>query len=376
MRSELILTYLLLFFFFQFKTNRADGFVEPVDSVIHEIKVQNPVDHSVGVQQLKLIEKIDKNGFPIEYSMDVNSVYCLDSICKIVPVRISWDLLGEYQFYGLETPNILEKRKGAPFSKSDYQKLDMILRDKDSELKDISVNDITKATYADGVDAVSGATTIILEENATVKGAALTCYTLWQWTYSMVRDTIRDLAGNRLNLSKLKDYLSDNDDFKKFAVEQLTRKLDYSDSTVAKVLQTSMADTIKWSKLQIAYIKNAPDNVYLASIQFLLKQGQESQQIAALKSLKSTTRSLPPGYLNQISKTIPSMNSYQTVDLFLKLIETKNSSSSIIIGNLFPLLDKQFLIARRVYWYLSSQTTTVSQHERLEEFRIKHDGFF
>jgi hypothetical protein len=88
-------------------------------------------------------------------------------------------MLGDYHGYNIETPNILEKQRGEPFSKTDYQKLDKILQDNYSPFKDISINDIIKVSNTDGVDAVSGATTIILGEDAIVRGAAFPSSGQW-----------------------------------------------------------------------------------------------------------------------------------------------------------------------------------------------------
>ena len=57
---------------------------------------------------------------------------------------------------------------------------------------------------------------------------------------------------------------------------------------------------------------------------------------------------------------------------FLDLMQTKNQNSKKVIQNTFPLLNLDFIIARRAYWFLKNQKTTSSQNKILIEFYQKN----
>lgn len=343
--------------------------------IVHKVSLANPVDTKEGPSDYSIVEKVRKSGEPKEYYMDVQSVYCLDSVCKVVPVRLYWDILGNYKRYRLFATYQLEKNKGKPFTKGNYEKLDQILHDKNSPFKSVSINEIMQVHNADGVDAVSGATTLIMDENATVKGAALTCFTLWHWVNGDVTDSIRQISGNALTISQLRSYLNANNDFKRFAVEQLTMRHAFDPKTVAAVIYDSISSPADWSKLQISYLKQSPDDIYFSSIQHLLDSGNENQRVASLNALLTTQRKVPENYFDELCVVLPKMDSYQVVDLFLKLMEYKNQGSQTAIEKSLLLLDKDILIARRAFWFLTKNTLTKKQEESVRNFKMKYKDY-
>ena len=127
----------------------------------HKIVVNHPGEkESVAVI---LNQNVDENGLPTDYYMDVQSVICLEQVCKVIPVRIFWNNLGEYQRYELENGATLEKYEDAIFDPEDYPKLHSILANIASPFKDVYIDEIL-TVVDDESDAISGATALELDE--------------------------------------------------------------------------------------------------------------------------------------------------------------------------------------------------------------------
>ena len=129
--------------------------------------------------QVKIKAK-EKEGAADQFYMDVKTVVCGDSQCRIDTVRIFWDELGMYDRLVLPKGIQLEKAEGEHFDQADYKKLDAILADKNCSLKEVYKEEVVGTEATEGVDGISGAT-IILNNKDYVKGAVWTCYTLWHW---------------------------------------------------------------------------------------------------------------------------------------------------------------------------------------------------
>ncbi|WP_372775235.1 hypothetical protein [Mangrovibacterium sp.] len=343
---------------------------------IHRVGLSDPAHFLEEPVVYDLVERKSPNGLPSEFFLDVPSVYCDDSVCKIVPVRIFWNPIGEYQRFELEKRNKLEKNKGKPFSKKDCQKLDRILQDKTSPFGGISLSEITKTSSSEGVDAISGATTIVLDDNATVRGATLTCYTLWRWGNGDVCDSIRRISGDALSPVILRSYLDAEDNLKLYAIDQISRRRLFDPETVASVVRSSCSDMREWSGYQIRYLEQAPDSVYFSMLRLLVSTDDEFQKVASLNSLLKTKKLAPAGYFDQIGELLPGLDSYQVVDLFLRLMEQKNAGSELINEKLILLLDRSILISRRAYWFLNNQKLSAEQEAVLRKYRTANAEYF
>ena len=83
---------------------------------------------------LDLIQKLDSENNPIEYSLWVNSVICQDKTCDVVLVKLNWDAFGRYLFYEVKKGFKLTKLDHVPFTQEDHKKLQKILLNKKSAL--------------------------------------------------------------------------------------------------------------------------------------------------------------------------------------------------------------------------------------------------
>lgn len=318
--------------------------------------------------EIVITQILNEEDFPVSYYMDVPSVICYEQVCKIIPVKLFWNNLGEYQIYELEPQSTLEKYKADSFEPKDYIKLDRILSNKHSPFKDVLYHQILTSPDDNDVDAVSGATALILDDEDTVPGAALGCYTLWHWANGEIVDKIKNLTGKSFSEKQLKDLLSeDKKHFFPVVIQELSKRNNYLTSFVELVIQKTLEEKILIQQ-SIEYLEKSPQNVYYASMEKIFIKGNENQKIHVLRSLMKSNYTLERPYLSRLSNHASSLKSLQEVSLFLEVVQLKNPVSEVVIKNIFPLLKSDLVIARSVYWFLKNQKTTVDQEEELKIF--------
>ena len=368
----LIVLFFPVWVFFQIGE---DSYSSEFRKIEHEITVGHPGNEDNGLEQSTLVEVRNKKGMAVEFYMNVESVICVKSVCKVVPVRIFWNNLGEYQKYELDKGVTLEKYEADLFEKQDYVKLHSILSNIDSPFKSVRIDEIltvSDETHND-VDAVSGATALELDEEDTVPGAALTCFTLWHWAHGDIETIIRNFTGESLKKQDFKNYITSTKEKEQlFAIEQLLETKNYKKILVDAVInETSKNDNLLRSTFK--YFNNASDKKYFQAIEKLFLKGNEKQKITALNSLLNSKRSVSSKYLDGLSKEVLSLKTYQEISIFLRLMKAKNSNSQEVIKHTIPLLVKDLLIARSVYWFLKDKNLSDEQQKKLALFYAENE---
>lgn len=344
----------------------ADAVFLPKKEKHYWMDIKHPGSTNKTIEHLALIENSEG-----EFYMDVPSVYCHANVCKMDTVRIFWNNIGFYKRFELDTGVKLEKGKDRLFTSQDYEKLHTILQNENSPFKEVQINDIVVVDEAihGEVDSYSGATVLELDEKESIEGASLTCYTLWNWVHSSIKDSIRRITGDALSTKQLLSYLSKNEKEKLFAIEQLSKKGIYKKQAIFAIINLRIEDNSKLNKLRLHYFEQADSKIYFNSILKIFEVGRAGQKSLYFQSLRKTNKAFPAGFLESLSLESSNFNSYQEVNLFLNLVEEKGISSSVTIGNIMPLLDKNILISRRAYWYLSKQKISPDQQKELDAFR-------
>lgn len=133
-----------------------------------------------------------QHGYPLYYYKDVSTEVCLSSECRPIQINIYWNITGRYLGYMLEDGQILSKREHAPFDKTDYQRLHMILSDPFIPFHNILFEELisSPADSINQVEGISGATSKDLSEYV-VDGAAYTTFSLWQIIYGPLQSLIK-----------------------------------------------------------------------------------------------------------------------------------------------------------------------------------------
>lgn len=357
--------FLLFLMFFQ---NNSHFDQDDVNTTQHKVMVNHPGEKILS--EVVLTEVRDEKGLPVKYYMDVQSVLCLEKVCKVIPVRIYWNNIGVYQRYELERGATLEKYKSDIFEPKDYNKLDSILANPASPFKEVYYDEILTVVdeLSEDVDAISGATALELDERDTVPGAALTCFTLWHWANGEIVSIIKNITGDAVSKQQLKAFLQDNDNSYYYLVlEQLTKRGIYLDEYLDLVLERVKENAVV-IRPTIDYIETAPEEFYFEAIKRIFLMGNQPQKIAALKSIQNIEYIPTLDYLNSLGVNISTLDSFQETAAFLELMEIRENYSEKLINNILPLLDKDFLIARRAYWYLLNAPLSAVQMTKRDIF--------
>ncbi|MCL5245324.1 hypothetical protein M4I21_05860 [Cellulophaga sp. 20_2_10] len=345
------------------------------NEIKHHIKVHHPGKGQNNIEDAVLVEVKGKNNLPVSYYMDVESVICYENLCKIVPVRIIWNTIGEYQKYELAEGVALEKYEGEPYAEEDYSKTQKILLDGDSPFKSIRIDEIlTTVKSHDIVDAVAGETLLELNEEDTVHGASLTCYTLWHWAHGPVVDKIKEVTASNFSSKEYVAYLNSGNRQKQlFAIAQLENKKIYTKNVlVALEKQTLAANELIRSSIQ--YLEKSEPTVYTSTLKTFLQEGNDVLSVASLQSLLNSKVPVTSNYVTSLSKLLSKEVTYQEVTLFIRLLKQQKNAlySTELVANFIPLLQKDILISRNVYWFLQDQNLTASQKNTLASFAKKH----
>ncbi|TNJ42398.1 hypothetical protein KFZ70_14545 [Tamlana fucoidanivorans] len=344
-------------------------------TINHEVVIKHPGEED-SVRAI-LTERQNEAGLPVGYSMNVFSVICLEEVCKIIPVKLFWNNIGVYERYELEAGKTLEKYEADLFEPQDYEKLNYILADDNSPFKDVYYDDILTAPDEhgeEGVDALSGATALELDDKDTVRGAALTCFTLWHWANGEVVSIIKNQTGKSVSLEQLKMFiLNENNTYFHIALKELINRNIYS----KEVLNTVIKKVLKTPSLTnsaFKYVDKALQENYFYAVNRLFFEGGKIHRLAAIKSLVDTDYSIEKAYLDNFGKQLTQVDSYQEVAALLDLLELKNKNSASVIETAIQLLDEDFLKARKAYWVLKTKSLTPTQQARVDKFYEKYQS--
>lgn len=198
-------------------------------TVSHVIK-----NSSDSLSDNKIVELQDKNGLTIWFGRYFYKDICITGICRMVKLWIFWDGVGNYLGMQLNEREPLTKSDHTPFEPQDYIRLDEILRDSVSILKDLQyeelvIEDTSQLSVDDKsekklfeVDGYSSATLPSLKEYV-VKDAVFTCYTLWHTVYGETKVFIDDILKERIDSEYINKLLNGSENQKLFALEIIRR---------------------------------------------------------------------------------------------------------------------------------------------------------
>lgn len=161
---------------------------------------------------------------PFGYETDLNMAVCDDKLCANVLLKLYWDLAGNYVRFDTITGKPLTKFDHKRFAEGDYQKLNQILKDRNSMLRVLEKGDLVDKNIklkATTVDAVSGATPATIKK-AVVEGAVYSSHTLWHFVNGPIKDSIRAFTlRNYSEQVAIQMLNSDNYETQLFAIKQI-----------------------------------------------------------------------------------------------------------------------------------------------------------
>lgn len=163
---------------------------------------------------------------PFQYQSEINMPVCDDTLCANVVLKIYWDLAGNYSGFDTIPGKPLTKFDHKKFTAEDYQKLDKILRNRNSILRVLNNEELVDKSVkikATTVDAITGATPKTIKE-AVVEGAVYSSYTLWHFVNGAVKERMAVFTQGIYSEPVARQLLlSDNYDSQIFALRKWTR---------------------------------------------------------------------------------------------------------------------------------------------------------
>jgi hypothetical protein len=211
----------------------------------------------------ELFELQDENGLTIWFGRHIFKDVCISGECKMIRLWMFWDGAGNY--LGIQVPEEepLTKSDHTPFEPEDYEKLEGILRDTASILKDLKQEDLiivpdTIDPYmAYEVDGYTAATQPALAD-VVVKDAVYSCHTLWHTVYGPVQNAIHEILENRIN----KEFLalmfnSKNQAYISWAIGSTEKFPEYHKTLYGKILECIQAENQPLANQALAYFQPA-----------------------------------------------------------------------------------------------------------------------
>ena len=345
-----------------------------LQTVIHRVKLTDPVSPSEPARTYSVVQYQTPNGFPVGYALSINAHVCTDNKCKTLAATLYWDALGYYQRFEWPLDKPFTKKEHVPFAEEDYAKLDGILQDRSSVLGRQSLGFLAQPVENDQqVDAWSGATPLTVQASV-VKDAAFTTWVLWQWANGETVPKLQRLTERSCTPEYLEYLLASDDrrhvDFAlQYVLEHHPSDERFLDG-VFRVLETGGRDQVG---LSLRFVTRAmPD-----------KERLHARLIDACCRMKSTYSplvlayfqaepDLPPTTLERFTGQLDRLP-YFPVHLILKTLEERKFFSEKTEADVCRLLDSEdFFIARRACEFLLRQELSPETQGKVSAFRDRN----
>jgi hypothetical protein len=164
------------------------------------------IDDTDTLSGTTIYELLDDKGMTIWFGRYIYKDVCVTGLCRIIRLWMFWDGAGNYLGIQMPEGETLTKSDHTDFEEDDYKKLDEILSNPNSLLKDLTSEDLTIEKEPENpfeVDGYTSATQPALAD-VVVKDAVYTCHTLWHIVSGPTRTKILDVLNNKIS----HDYLS------------------------------------------------------------------------------------------------------------------------------------------------------------------------
>lgn len=264
------------------------------------------------VEPYKLVLVYDQEQQPIYFFRDIFTPVCLDRVCRPVRIKLFWDLLGNYLRYEVPKEEPLTKLDHQEFSPDDHAKLQEILSNENSLLKDFKMEDLVDSSsqrLSDSVDAVTGATKNTVKGEV-IEGALYTCYTLWHLAHGNTVGEIREITQRKLNDTLLHLFFrSNNYHYVYFALDEVMDENGLiSEGFLPDVLALLGSDNVFAARrvlqqINLSYFTAGNQQEQLWHV---FDRSPYTLQVAILKRM--TKLSLDPVVTQQIADYLPKLN--------------------------------------------------------------------
>ncbi|GAB6166051.1 hypothetical protein JCM19992_20510 [Thermostilla marina] len=318
-----------------------------------------------------LVVDRDAAGKITGYRTEVLSVFCADGVCRAVPVCLYWDALGNYTRFTVKQGMHLEKADGKPFAPADYRKLDTILSNPESPLRDVGAFAFSEHSGTTlPVDAMSAPTPVVFE-GAVVEGAAWTCFTLWHWVHGELRSEIRRITASAWTSEDISEILlGESNDAKSLAIAELIRRKQFDRETAERIAGATRTASREVTQRAIEYALAGPPEIGGIILDRLFLQGTPTQRAAVLTALLRCPDPRVEAWKSRIAVYLSAATSYPEIDRIFRILESHALPRDAFVPSATRLLHSEdFLTARRAYWFLRTCDVSPEIAEELEAFR-------
>jgi len=350
-------------------------------ATMSEVSSRDPVFPDRPATQRKVLHIRDDRGFPAGYAMDIVAEVCLDGKCKVVKATLYWDAAGGYE--RIETPPgmPLTKKEHDPFTQDDYARLDEILADRGSVLRDHTLAYLAKEAEAGenagGVDGASGATPGSVRD-AVVEDAAWTTWVLWHYVNGEIVPQLRDITRKSASPAYVRRlFASPNPGKIDFALDLV--ETDQAGSAqfageVLHVVQTGTAHQVERAVRLLDRMTGDKQALYRNLIDSMPRM--HPNQMPLVIDFLASQPDLPEETLEHLTRPLDQMP-YYPVHLALECLEKRRFFSARTEQDVARLLDhKEFFIARRADEFLSEHQPELAAGTiaAMQAFRNRHPG--
>ncbi len=328
---------------------------ESSQSICYDVELSDPIQPERSNRVQSVVLRLDENGFPEEYRLFLQTHVCLEQTCKRLDVTLFWDALGQYSRleYPGQTP--LTKSDHKEFRREDYDRLDAILKNKDSVLSAYPLSTFVPSPEpaAAEVDAITSATPQSVQD-AVVPGAAYTSWVLWHWVNGGIADQLFARTLPYCSVDYLNHCLLSTDlRFVQFALQHLLDNELYDLSYREACFQTLEKSGRANGQLTLQYIERLPQDSEELNQRLMALIGVNDGSSRLIIDYFETLPNLTPAFWTQMAEHLEQVSSYQDVHAILKLLENRTDGSEAIRLAVAKLItsDNRF-IARRAREFL------------------------
>lgn len=328
--------------------------VQPLENRF-EVTLRDPLSPDDPARPYDVIQMLDTNGFPRGYRLQLVAEVCRDEVGEPLDATIYWNVFGHYRKLVPSPGRPLTKTNHIPFTDSDYEQLDRILKNRRSLLQEFSINEIEKYSRDENqTDGVSGATLKV--SDVVVAGAGYTSWTLWHWVNGPITKQLRNITRTSTTPEFLAHCLVEDDPETGLYVLRMLSKqqkplgekmistllialktADYRNARlILDLLENAVDDRVQLHRKLVAMIGEAEDIPEAEIMAFLMDETQLSDEL-----------------LESLAEKLSEM-SYMSVHATLTLFERNPQLPATIEAAVTRLAHSEDpFIARRAEEYLS-----------------------
>lgn len=309
-----------------------------------DVVLSDPIqpERPAGVYPVELI--LDEQGFLVSYRMELETELCLERICKRLVATLYWDAIGRFSY--LEYPERMPftKTDHEPFSEADYERLDQILHDQETIIKNYPLNYFVYP-QAEGVDAVGSATPQTVQD-ALVPGAAYTSWALWHWVNGEIVDQLLSETIRRTGPEYWEHCLYRGDaDFVLFAFGRIDKADPRYVDACYDLLKRADVNS---ARLAMDYLTRAPIHRDQLSHELISLLGVHPASSRLILDDLQTLENPPEDLGLKLAERLPTLARYSDVHTVLRILEDNEFFSPQIQAEVQKLLTNSspFIVRR------------------------------